>query len=110
MESNNNMAEFTDSNFEQEVLKSEKPVLVDFWAEWCAPCRMMSPTVEALAGEYAGRAKVGKLNVDENQNVTTRYKIRGIPALLLFKNGEVQEQVVGATSKAAVVKMIEKHL
>jgi thioredoxin 1 len=106
----NNLVVFTDSNFEQEVLKSDKPVLVDFWAEWCSPCRMMTPTVEAIAGEYAGRAKVGKLNVDENQNVTGRYNIRGIPALLLFKSGQVQEQLVGATSKSAVVSMIEKHL
>jgi thioredoxin 1 len=107
---NNNMIVFTDSNFEQEVLKSDKPVLVDFWAEWCGPCRMMTPTVEAVAGEYAGRAKVGKLNVDENQGVTARYGIRGIPSLLLFKGGQVAEQLVGATSKDTVVKMIEKHL
>jgi len=107
---NNNMIVFTDSNFESEVLKSDKPVLVDFWAEWCGPCRMMTPTVEALAGEYAGRAKVGKVNVDENQGVTARYGIRGIPSLLLFKGGLVAEQLVGATSKDAVVKMIEKYL
>lgn len=110
MAGDNNMVVFTDSNFEQEVLKSEKPVLVDFWAEWCGPCRMMSPTIEAVAGEYAGRAKIGKLNVDENQSVTSRYSIRGIPTLLLFKSGQVQEQLVGATSKDVVVKMIEKHL
>jgi len=108
--SGNNTFEFTDANFEQEVLKSEKPVLVDFWAEWCAPCRMMTPTVEAVAMEYGDRAKVGKLNVDENQNVTIRYRIQSIPALLLFKGGQVQEQIRGATSKDAVVKMIEKHL
>jgi thioredoxin 1 len=106
----NNMVVFTDANFEQEVLKSEQPVLVDFWAEWCGPCRMISPTIEAIAGEYAGRAKVGKLNVDENQTVTSRYSIRGIPTLLLFKGGEVREQVVGATSKDVVAKMIEKNL
>jgi thioredoxin 1 len=101
---------FTDQNFESEVLKSDKPVLVDFWAEWCAPCRMMAPTVEALAEQYAARAKVGKLNVDENQSVTARYQIRGIPTLLVFKNGEIQEQYVGATSKDVIVKMLERHL
>jgi len=101
---------FTDQNFESEVLKADKPVLVDFWAEWCAPCRMMAPTVEALAEEYATRAKVGKLNVDENQSVTARYQIRGIPTLLVFKNGEIQEQYVGAASKDVIVKMLERHL
>jgi thioredoxin 1 len=106
----NNMLEFTEQNFEDQVLKSGKPVLVDFWAPWCAPCRMMTPTVEAVAKEYADRAVVGKINVDDNQNIAGRYNIRGIPTLLLFKGGEIQEQVVGATSKDAVVKMIEKHL
>ena len=101
---------FTDQNFESEVLKSDKPVLVDFWAEWCGPCRLMAPAVEALAEEYASRAKVGKLNVDENQSVTARYQIRGIPTLLVFKNGEIQEQYVGVTSKDAIVKMLERHL
>jgi thioredoxin 1 len=105
-----NTMEFTDQNFEQEVLKSDKPVLVDFWAEWCGPCRLVAPTVDALAGEYVGRAKVGKLNVDENQSVTSRYNIRGIPTLLLFKNGEIAQQWVGATSKDAIVKILEKHL
>jgi len=106
----NNTLEFTDQNFEQEVLKSDKPVLVDFWAEWCGPCRFVAPTVDALAGEYAGRAKVGKLNVDENQSVTSRYSIQGIPTLLLFKDGQIAQQWVGATSKDAIVKILEKHL
>lgn len=106
----NNMVEFTDQNFDEQVLKSPKPVLVDFWAPWCAPCRMMAPTVEAVAGEYAERAVVGKLNVDDNQGVAGKYNIRGIPTLLLFKDGEVREQVVGATSKDTVTKMIDKHL
>ena len=106
----NNLVEFTDQNFEEQVLKSDRPVLVDFWATWCAPCRMVAPTVEAVAQEYNGRAKVGKVNVDENMSVTSRYNIRGIPALLLFKNGAVQEQLVGATSKDNIVKMIDKHL
>ena len=102
--------EFTDQNFEQEVLKSDKPVLVDFWATWCAPCRMIAPCVEAVADLYADRAKVGKVNVDENMSVTGRYNIRGIPTLLLFKDGQIQEQVVGATTKEAIAKLIEKHL
>ncbi len=106
----NNTVELNDQNFDQEVLKSDKPVLVDFWAAWCAPCRMMAPAVEGIASEYAGRAKVGKLNVDENLAVTGRYNIRGIPTLILFKDGEVQEQWVGATSKDAIVKKLEQHL
>ena len=102
--------QFTDQNFAAEVLKSDKPVLVDFWAAWCAPCRMVAPAVEAIAEEYAERAKVGKLNVDENQLVTGRYQIRSIPTLLLFKSGEVQEQYVGVTSKDVIAKMLERHL
>jgi thioredoxin 1 len=102
--------QFTDQNFEAEVLKSDKPVLVDFWAEWCAPCRMMAPAVEAVAAQYADRAKVGKLNVDENQSSAGQYNIRGIPTLLLFKNGQVVEQFVGVTSKDAITKMLERHL
>jgi len=104
------MLEFTEQNFEQEVLKSDKPVLVDFWAVWCAPCRVIAPAVEAIASEYAGRAKVGKLNVDENLSVASRYQIRGIPTLLLFKNGEVQEQIVGVMSKETIGKLLDKHL
>jgi thioredoxin len=105
-----NILEFSDQNFEQEVLGSDKPVLVDFWAEWCAPCRMLSPAVEAVAGEYAGRAKVGKVNVDENQSVTSRYNIRSIPTLLVFKNGEIKEQIVGTTSKDNLAKLLDKNL
>jgi thioredoxin 1 len=106
----NNMMEFTEQNFEEQVLKSGKPVLVDFWAPWCAPCRMMTSTVEAVAKEYADRAVVGKVNVDDNQDIAGRYNIRGIPTLLLFKGGQVLEQVVGATSKDVITKLIEKHL
>ncbi len=106
----NNTVELSDQNFEEEVLKSDQPVLVDFWAEWCAPCRMMAPNVDAIAEVYKGRAKVGKLNVDENLSVPSRYNVRGIPTLILFKNGEVQEQFVGATSKDTIAKMLEKHL
>ncbi|HZT68766.1 MAG TPA: thioredoxin [Terriglobia bacterium] len=105
-----NILEFSDRNFEQEVLKSDKPVLVDFWAEWCAPCRMIAPAVEAIANEYAGRAKVGKLNVDENPSVTSRYNIRSIPTLLVFKDGEIKEQLVGTTSKDNLAKLLDKNL
>jgi thioredoxin 1 len=105
-----NILEFSDQNFEQEVLGSDKPVLVDFWAEWCAPCRLIAPAVEAIAGEYADRAKVGKLNVDENQLVTSRYNIRSIPTLLVFKNGEIKEQLVGTTSKDNLAKLLDKNL
>ena len=102
--------EFSDQNFEQDVLKSAEPVLVDFWATWCGPCRMLAPTVDAIADEYAGRAKVGKLNVDENVNVASRYGIRSIPTLLLFKAGQIQEQISGAQPKEALNRMLDKYL
>lgn len=102
--------EFNDQNFEEDVLKSPQPVLVDFWAAWCGPCRMMAPTVDVIAAEYAGRAKVGKLNVDENLTVTGRYGIRSIPTLLLFNAGQIQEQVSGTASKDAISRMLDKCL
>jgi thioredoxin 1 len=102
--------EFSDQNFEEDVLKSTQPVLVDFWATWCAPCRMMSPTVDAIAAEYAGRAKVGKLNVDENLTVASRYGIRSIPTLLLFKAGQIQEQVSGTQPKDVINRLLDKYL
>jgi thioredoxin 1 len=101
---------FTDEGFDQEVLGSDVPVLVDFWAEWCGPCRMMAPTVDAVADAYAGRLKVGKLNVDQNGGTAMRYNIRGIPTLLLFKGGKVVEQRVGAVGRSEVEKMISPHL
>src|SRR6266496_3824408 len=101
---------FSDSTFDQDVLRSEVPVLVDFWAEWCGPCRQMGPTIDTIAAEYAGKAKVGKLNVDENGQTAFRYNIRGIPTLLLFKDGKVVEQRVGAVGKSEVQKMLEAHV
>jgi thioredoxin 1 len=105
-----NTLEFSDTNFDKDVLQAETPVLVDFWAEWCGPCRMMTPTIDALAAEYSGRVKVGKLNVDHNNGVAARYQIRGIPTLLLFKGGKVVEQMVGARSKADVQRVLDAHV
>ena len=105
-----NTVTFTDASWDADVLKSETPVLVDFWAEWCGPCRMMSPTVDSVAQDYAGRVKVGKLNVDENPSSAMRYNIRGIPTILVFKGGQVVEQIVGATGKANIQKVLDTHL
>jgi thioredoxin 1 len=100
----------TDSNFDQSVIKSTNPVLVDFWAEWCGPCRRLAPTVDELASDYDGKVVVGKLNVDDNPNVAFRYSIRGIPTLLLFKGGQIVEQVVGLADKDSLKKLIDKHV
>jgi len=102
--------EVSDSNFESDVLQADRPVLVDFWAPWCAPCRMLAPIVDAVAEKYSESARVVKLNVDENPGVSQRYGIKGIPTLILFKNGKEEERVVGATSKDAISRMIDKHV
>ena len=105
-----NTLEFSDATFDQDVINSDVPVLVDFWAEWCGPCRQMTPTIDALATDYAGRAKVGKLNVDSNTQTAARYNIRGIPTLLVFKGGRVVEQLVGARGKADVQRVLDSHI
>lgn len=102
--------EVSDNNFEKDVLQSERPVLVDFWAPWCAPCRMIAPMVEAVAEEYNGRATVAKLNVDESAAVSQRFGIKGIPTLIVFKNGAEEERVVGATSKDNLVRILDKYV
>jgi thioredoxin 1 len=104
------VSETGDNSFEADVLGSDKPVLVDFWAPWCAPCRMLAPTVNAVAEKYSETARVVKLNVDDNPAVSQRYGIKGIPTLILFKGGKEEERVVGATSKEAISRMIDKHV
>jgi thioredoxin 1 len=110
MMANDNVQTFTDGNFDDNVLKSNGPVLVDFWAEWCGPCKRLAPTVDALATDYAGKVTVGKLNVDENPNVSFKFQIRGIPTLLLFKGGEVVESVVGLAGKDELKQVLDKHI
>jgi len=108
--SDESLLNVTDENFEDEVIGSELPVLVDFWAVWCGPCRMVAPFVEQIAEEYKDRLKVAKLNVDENQSVPAKYGIMSIPTLLLFKGGELQETIVGALPKDKIVAAVSKHL
>ncbi|TSA17446.1 thioredoxin [bacterium] len=102
--------EVTDSNFKKEVLESATPVLVDFWAEWCGPCKMIAPVVEQLANDFDGKLKVGKVDVDSNQQTAMQFGIRSIPTLLIFKNGKVVEQIVGAVPKQALTDKVSKHL
>jgi thioredoxin 1 len=103
-----NMKEFTDQNFEQEVLKSDKPVLVDFWAEWCMPCRMLAPTIEKIANDYSGKVKVGKLDTDANRDVSIKYGISAIPTVILFRNGEVAEKFVGLRQEKDFKEAIDR--
>lgn len=102
--------DFTDQNFEQEVLQSKMPVLVDFWAQWCAPCRIIGPIVDELAKEYEGKAKVGKLNVDENQKTASKYGVMSIPSLLIFKKGQIVKTMIGVQGKEALKKSIDEIL
>ncbi|PLX85472.1 MAG: thioredoxin [Desulfuromonas sp.] len=104
------VTQFTDDSFESDVLQSSVPVLVDFWASWCAPCKAISPVVDGLAEEYEGKVKVGKLNVDENPATPGQYGVRGIPTLILFKDGKVLDQVVGAVPKNQLEGLIKKAL
>ena len=100
----------TDATFETEVLKADQPVLLDYWAEWCGPCKMLSPILDEIAADYAGRLKVAKLNIDDNQNTPANYGVRGIPTLMIFKNGAVEATKVGAMSKSQLSSFIDSHL
>jgi len=105
-----NTQTFTDQNFDEAVLKSDKPVMVDFWATWCGPCQQLAPIVEALAGEYEGKVKIGKLDVDQNQEVAGKYQVMSIPTFLMFKDGQVVDKMVGGVQKEKLKEMIDKHI
>jgi thioredoxin len=108
MADNENLTVVSDGDFEKEILQADQPALVDFWAAWCGPCRTVGPVVEELAGEYAGKVKVAKLNVDENKQTPTKYGVRGIPTLMLFKDGQVVDQIVGAVPKSRIKELLDK--
>ncbi len=105
-----NVIELNDKNFDEEVIKSNEPVLVDFWAEWCGPCKMIAPSVENISSEYEGKLKVGKLDVDSNPNVSSTYGIRSIPTLLIFKNGAPVDQIVGAVAQNVIESKVDNHI
>jgi thioredoxin 1 len=104
-----NVVTLSDSSFDTEVLQSKIPVMVDFWAEWCGPCKMLGPTIDQLADEYVGKAKVAKLNVDDNMATASRYGIRSIPAMLIFQGGQVREQIIGKQDKDKIAKALDKY-
>ena len=108
--SSSHIVHITDATFTQDVLKSEKPVLLDFWAEWCGPCKMIAPILEEIAGEYHDRIKIAKINIDENPQTPPKFRIRGIPTLILFKNGTVEAQKVGAVSKSQLSAFLDSNL
>jgi len=102
--------EFTDANFEEEVLKSDIPVLIDFWAVWCGPCKMIAPIIDEIANEYEGKVKIGKLDVDNNQEVSIKYGIRSIPTLLIFKDGKIVDTILGAVPKSHITEKLKAYI
>jgi thioredoxin 1 len=106
----NNIIHLTDDQFEEEVIQSNIPVLVDYWAEWCGPCKMLAPILESLVSEYDGKLKIAKLNIDENQNIPMKYQVKGIPTLMIFKDGNVEATKVGALSKSALTAFIDSTI